>query len=258
MTPPKCLLQSEDSFNAYNSSNSVVFNEDEKGVDHLFGYNSNIMALPSADASSKGVWDEKTAKIDVTFSGMVQEQSTVLDKETWEEAVKAGKIKTEKSGTWYDLLPKGVVADLASIKLREGDQLSDVYTIENFRGSGRTLLVVKAQLAADPVYQNRDGLKYVENDSSISFNASYSKSSYLDYGMNLHNVVVFESGNETLGNVKNYCGQPDDPRNASASDVTVKEITDEEKTILANLDPPSNNKAAFTYAGASVSIQGGL
>ncbi|MCI6262305.1 MAG: BspA family leucine-rich repeat surface protein [Olsenella sp.] len=255
MSTPECLLQSEDSFNAYNSSNSVVFNADEKGADHLFGYNSNIMALPSASAS-KGEWDKTNTKIPLTFTGKVQEQSSVLDKETWEEAVKAGKIKTEKSCTWYDLLPKGVVADLSSIMLRKGDELSDVYTIENFRDSGRTLLVVKAQLAADPVYQDRKGVKYVEDDPSISFNASYSMSSYLDYGQNLHNVVVFESGNETLGNVPNYCGQPDDPRNVSPNDVTVtKDITDEEKRILADLDPDTD-KAAFTYADASVSIDG--
>lgn len=253
MTSPECLLQSSDSFNAYNSSDAVVYNTNENGVDHLFGYNSNIMAVPSA-SGNKGSWDETKTKIPVTFSGKVQEQSSVLDKDTWEEAAKKGKIQTEKSGTWYDLLPKGVVADLSTIKLRDGDSITDTYTIENYKESGRTLLVVKAQLSGDPIYQDRNKVTYVEDDPSITFNATYSMSSYLDYGQSLHNVVVFESDNNTLGNVEHFIGQPDDPTKASSDDVTVtNDITDEEKTILTNLDP-STDKAAFTYAGATVNI----
>ena len=258
MTTPECLFLSMDSFNAYNKAGASVYHFDGDGNDHLFGYNSNIMAMPSAPKNpsdhSKDGWDNGNTKYSVTFSGKVQEQSSVLDKDTWEEAAKAGKIQTEKSGTWYDLLPKGAVADLSTIQLRDGDQVTDAYTIENYKGSGRTLLVVKAQLAAEPVYQDRDGVKYVEDDPSITFKATYSMSSYLDYGQNLHNVVVFESGNETLGNVEHYIGQPDDPTKASADDVTVtKDITDGEKDILKDLDP-STDKAAFTYAGESVNI----
>lgn len=254
MTTPECLLQSTDSFNAYQQTGTVSFSYSSKGTDHLFGYNSNVMAVPSASASASA-WDESKTKVTLTFTGTVQEESSVLDRTTWEEAISQGKIASETSGTWYDLLPQGAVADLSTIQLRDGDSTQDAYTIDNYKGSGRQLLVVKAHLVPQAQYKDRDGVKYVEDAPSISFKASYSMSSYLDYGgQNLHNVVVFESGNDQLGNVEHYIGQPDDPAQAASGDATVtQDITEQEKEILRDLDPASD-KPVFAYAAASASI----
>lgn len=252
MTTPECLLQSEDSFNASNAAGTTVYSTDVKATDNLFGYNSNVMAVPSSSATASA-WDETNTKVTLSLSGEVQEETSVLDKETWAAATSQGKIASETSGTWYDLLPQGAVADLSTIQLRDGDSVQDAYTIDDYNGSGRQLLVVKALLTPQPQYQNRNGVRYVEDVPSISFKASYSMSSYLDYGQNLHNVVVFESGNDLLGNVEHYTGMSDDPTKASSSDVTVKDLTDSEKAILKNLDS-TTDKAAFAYAAASVNI----
>ena len=50
-------------------------------------------------------------------------------------ALRDGAIVPETSGVWRDLLPKGVVPDMTSIQLREGDSIKRAYTLEDYKGS---------------------------------------------------------------------------------------------------------------------------
>ena len=115
--------------------------------------------------------DAAMRRITLHYTAHVYEQSNIRNRGMYDAAVEAGAIAAETSGVWYDLLPKGVVPDMASIALRESDSIRNAYTIENYKGSGRTLLVVEADLAPDPVFRTGS----YGDVPTISFDAWYRK-----------------------------------------------------------------------------------
>jgi hypothetical protein len=146
------------------------------------------------------------------YTATVHEQSNILTREAYDQYVADGAIAAETSGTWYDLLPPGVTPNLSTIKLRDADSVNDAYTVENYRGTGRTLLVVKANLVPQPAYNDTmEGAVAGEgywaqgyyDEPRLSFDAVYS---YADFsaieiaGQNqvdeLINVIAFQSDND--------------------------------------------------------------
>ncbi|MBQ1333550.1 MAG: Cna B-type domain-containing protein, partial [Lachnospiraceae bacterium] len=74
------------------------------------------------------------------------QQSNILERDEYWDAREEGLIPSTTSGTWYDLLPVGIMPDIDSVRLTSGDRITDIYTIENYRETGRVMLVVKAEL----------------------------------------------------------------------------------------------------------------
>lgn len=213
---------------------------------------------------ANGVKLEKTLKyendlihkvINLHYSAKVINQTNIVSQDLIEEFIKKGLLTDEKSAIWYDLLPKGVVLKEETIKLREGDSIDEIKTIENYKNSGRTLLIVKATL--NPEY------KYVSHKDSIlqqsgladmpeiSFDATYSWEHYKKTGKTLINNIVYESGNEKLGSVRGLKGEPDNPDygNNNYSQTGIESAED----YLANLNPDHNNPS-FLYAKAKQSL----
>jgi|GEM_PF-1649899 len=107
----------------------------------------------------------------------------------------------QDGGTFYDLLPAGAVFDPESLSVEagltnryftgnnaRGSYLSsgeyDAETIENFNGTGRTLLVIRI---TTPAYWYRAYYDTVHSWESID-----------DYGRVVENRVVYETGNERI------------------------------------------------------------
>ena len=93
--------------------------------------------------------DPAKRRVVVTLFAAVYEQSNLTDINKYREAVAAGAITPETSGTWYLLLPEHFEPNTSTIQLRSGDRVTDVKVTENFRDSGRTLVTVKATLTPD-------------------------------------------------------------------------------------------------------------
>ena len=155
------------------------------------------------------------------------EQSNIPALADYRVAIEEGIIPYVASGTFYDLLPLGVTADLDSISLGEGDELLDAYTIENWHGSGCTLVVIRvkfadhsrtvsasqvtAQNAADGIGKPqgfpKDG---VRNSQTVSF-MSYYPLELVDLSLGvdavaqtmetLNNVAAFENDADKIGNL---------------------------------------------------------
>ncbi len=101
-------------------------------------------------------------------------QSNVFSRSEYDNLLTDGTLANPRGGTFCDLLPAGVHPDLESITVDNGtgkDQVVNAYVIENFRGSGRTMLIVKVSFDdhisyCGPIstYQqySRDYLKYQE------------------------------------------------------------------------------------------------
>lgn len=97
----------------------------------------------------------------------------------------------QSSGTLFDLIPKGATLDKDSIRVKNGDNyLSSseykISTIQDYKGTGRTMLVVKIL----------SGAQWYELD----YDTLYTWDSINDYGNNVYNPVAYKTGNDTISN----------------------------------------------------------
>ena len=225
-----------------------------EGYDSIRGYTTDTSVYPFKEATQNlREVDYENRTILIHYKARVEERSIINEKKTWQQAVDEGRLVSESSCTWRDLLPKGVAPDLSTIKLRAKDELLDAYTIEDYQESGRTLLVVKAKLTPVPQTYRSGDMTYYEDVPSISFDAVYDFESLKDYGYTLHNVISFESGNDTLGTITNYTGEPDDPY-ANKNISTRNAFKDDaEKRLMKDLDEDRDDPV-FVYAGTTTKI----
>lgn len=134
----------------------------------------------------------------------------------------------QDSGKFYDLLPLGSNFDPSSLTVSESSVVLtrgeyDYSLTENYRNSGRTLLTISIAMPT-------------KNQYSVKYNTSHDYDSVNDYGRNLLNSVVYESGNNRIGN-----GRPDDGGNIS------------DKNILSDINPDTDEKK-FAYAEARYEV----
>ncbi|MCR5300564.1 MAG: BspA family leucine-rich repeat surface protein, partial [Erysipelotrichaceae bacterium] len=222
------------------------------GFDSLRGYTTDTYVIPNKTAKQVKT-DYENRLVTIHYTAKVEERSYIPERDIYIEAVNSGRLQHETSGIWYDLLPVGVTPVISTIKLRSNDSRGHVYTVENYKGSGRTLLVVEADLTVAPTtYRDGDNI-YFEDIPSIEFDAVYSFESITDYGDLVHNVIAFESGNDSLGSIKNYTGEPDDPNSNNNSYTSRAFDNDDEKGWMKDLDKESDDPN-FVYAGAYVKI----
>lgn len=134
----------------------------------------------------------------------------------------------QNSGKFYDLLPTGcdfnadsLVVTESGIPLGKGEY--DYSLTYNYKNSGRILLTVTI---SSPT----------KNEYAMQYNTSHDYNSINDYGRNLLNSVVYESGNTRIGE-----GFPDDGGN----------ITDKE--ILKDIDPDTDAEK-FVYSEARYEV----
>lgn len=97
----------------------------------------------------------------------------------------------QSSGTLFDLIPKGATLDKNSIRVKNGDNyLSSseykISTIQDYKGTGRTMLVVEIL----------SGAQWYELD----YDTLYTWDSINDYGNNVYNPVAYKTGNDTISN----------------------------------------------------------
>ncbi len=232
------------------SRTDTIATFEREGFDRLYGYTTETR-----------ITAEKTAELDeeheqqvgiVHYTAEVSVQSFISDRTTYEAALADGTLQAEEGATWYDLLPEGMVPDLGSVTLRDGDAIRSMYTLENYQGSGRTLLVVSADLTPVPTtYENGD-LTYYEDVITLKFDATYSTQSMNDYGADTHNVVAYQSDNDHVGSVEHYIGENDPygSNNDGTESAFAEGEQGEEEQRLLNTLVTSEETTNFVYAGA--------
>ncbi len=270
------LKDEEFSFRVYNKASLEVFNDSSKDKktwlsETASGYDVfqlvDVVAKPGRPDYDEGISvyarksashtvDDQARIVKMKYTASVDKKTGIADQQAYEKALADGKLSPEKSGVWYDLLPKGVVVDLASVKLREGDRIDALYTIEDYKQTGRTLLVVKATL--NPVTVKMGN--HFGDRISISFDATYSLADAFAYGFSPHNVIAFQSNNEALGTVGGFIGEPDDPR-SNNNQMTRDAFAGEGDAVLdamTDLDGDGKHGAdesnTFVYAGCTSTV----
>ena len=76
---------------------------------------------------------------------------------------------------------------------------------------------------------------------------------YKAYGENVHNVIGFETANDSIGTVRNYTGEPDDPYSKNNISTERAFIDKSEKDLMKDLDK-NRDTPSFVYAGVSTRI----
>ena len=204
-------LRPEPSSLVTNKAGMQVFDEDgqlcqfeSSGADRL---TSASMKATMSKSMTGFVNDPDHSLVRLHYRVQAYEQTNLSSMQDYREAEEAGTWNAQTSGKFFDLLPEGVVMDEESISLRPGDQIRDIQQIRNWRGSGRTMLIVTADLDPDPV-MTAGGLA---DRPTMSFDAAYSWQSMKDYGKTLTNYSAFASTSGDIGTIRGYMGEPDDP-----------------------------------------------
>ena len=221
------------------------------GRDRLDGTLPSLAVRQTKQASYKS--DTGESCVNIHYQTTVYEQSNLTDMTSYNQAISAGAIQAEHEGTFYDLLPMGVEPITDSVKVRDSDTITGVQTIENYKNSGRTLLVVKAKLSPSPSYRFNDtgDLSGYCDVITMSFDAKYAWTSLTDYGKTINNVISFESGNDQLGTIKGYSGEPDNPTvgNYSGSEKATSGVEE----LMTDLNP-NRDTNSFTYANCETDL----
>lgn len=217
----------------------------KKGSDLLQG--SSLAVNASKKIVGNYESDNGTQMVRIPYELSVDLQSNITNLDSYNTAIQEGYITRETSGTFYDLLPAHSTVDLDSIKLRTGDQITYVGTEDNFRGSGRTMLIVKADLTPQPFYNgsaNFTGIPGYADELKLTYDVWMSYENIRDFGTSVENNFVYESDNEKLGNLKNYMGEPDDP--TAGNHRNSKGNAGSWAAVLTNLDP-ARDDPSFVY-----------
>ena len=188
------------------------------------------------------------------------QQSNVLDSNTYQAALADGTIPNTRGGTYYDLLPPGVEPDLSSITVSAGDRVLDAYARSDYQGSGRTLLVVRVGMTDHTSYTYYRDSRYsgnyptegYKNTHTIQFDSYYAWGEALSWGVqDLRNTIAYEADEQTLGNIKTWAGEPDDPN--AGQNAFSRSAVGADAVYFTDLDPKRDDPA-FAYAGADLDI----
>ncbi len=220
-----------------------------------FKYGSRLTKSVSYDGTSEAQKQKQNIKLSYSSTFTSQTNINMQTREDLQTVIKAGLYKEEKAQTWYDLLPRGVAPDTDTIKISNGKVL-DVEVIENYRNSGRIMLVVKTETEPRYSYTLRDssilGQDGYRNDITLSFDANYSWMNLSDYGDILNNLIAYESENTTIGNTTGLEGEPDDP-SKGFNKYSKTAIKEDEVELMKDLNKDHDNNS-FIYANAEAKL----
>lgn len=198
--------------------------------------------------------DEALGQVKFRYTATAEIASNITELDEYNQAVREGLITRETHGVFYDLLPEGVEPDTTSVTTRKNDVIESVETYPNWRGSNRTMMIVNVSETPTPVYSYSTPMKksgYADKPS-ISFNAYMPWEMLYKYGNSVRNIVAYESGNDKIGTVKSFIGEPDDPQAGynSASISAVSGAID----YMDDLNPDRDTQS-FLYASCTTNAE---
>ena len=240
----------------YARMNVLLYNKNEF-INEDYGLNQAMGFQYGAKLSKSCTYnnDVKNSNVRLHYKAIATVQTNQTSLDDIKELIKDGYLKEEKHCTWYDLLPKGVVPDTSTIKLRNADSIEEIKAVENWRGTGRIMLIVKAKLTPKYEFQTRAssiiGRMGYADRPTITFDANYSWNNLTELGASLDNKIVYESGNDNLGTIQGIKGEPDDPAAGNNAD-SLRAVGDM-KSALTDINPDNNNPS-YLYANAISSI----
>ena len=240
----KLNVKHGDNFNQNTDVNEYVARDQLHGFSHGIKSEKKLVEYNN---------DTSHNKIDLTYELSSTIQTNLLSKESVEKAVKDGWLKEQKEGTFYDLLPQGVIPMTSSIKpVRDGDIISSVKLHENYKGSGRTLMEIHTKQKPDYKYEARDEGSILHSKGyydkpAVRFKARYSWLNLNNFGKLIRNMFAYSSKNE-VGNVKGLTTE-DNPTSDKNTYSKLAFSNDKDKELLGDLQGGN-----FVYSGVDSSL----
>lgn len=155
----------------------------------------------------------------------------------------------QNRGTFWDLLPDGLHADMDSIRVTgtrgESLKVASAQFLSNWKGSGRDMLKVTAEGSNN--YDSDGSGMVLTFDSAIDYDDIWDMGH--DGTLNLHNVVSYETGNSSIA---------DGALNSTSADMPFSDFSAQEKTWMTGLNDDSGISAQarflYDYDSTNVSV----
>ena len=177
-----------------------------------------------------------TANLTYELSNTVQ--TNLLSKQSIKQARDDKWLKDSTHETFYDFLPKGMVPVTSSIKsTNSNDSIDSIKAINNYKNSGRVMLIVKLRHLPDYKYHlQKDSVldtKGYYDRAAIRFVARYNWLNLKAYGNLVSNIMACDS-NVRSGTVKGLKSESDvDSRNNQFTRLAFR--TNDEKNAFRDL-----------------------
>lgn len=266
-----------------NTSRTVVTGDEEgeqmardsAAYSYIHGKDYRTAAVVYTKLSYDGDADSDVKKHieTVHVSDTFYQQTNVTSREDYNKQLEDGVIYSSNSGVWYDLLPIGMEPDLDTVAVSGGGEIKWKQAIPNYKGSGKTLVVVRVEYPEELRYReagtvdstagpNETGLTGYRNQHTLTFDGKYTWDDIIALkfrtaeqdGVSLYHTAVFQADEEEVGNLINFCGEPDDPtegRNQYSKTLTEgvpwnsRTLTEDkdynkDTLTLTDLDTPAN------------------
>lgn len=255
-------------FNIYNDENDTILNTvSDSDTTYLHGRNYRLAVdldknttFTKNDKQNRQLWFKNTIALNRV--------STINNQSEFNYAVSENMFADSDSGVFYDLLPAGMRVDESSIKATQNVSIQNINIIENYKDSGRQLLVINANLVdkASRITVSSNSDKYRDETypayrnetvwgwepSIIIFNMTYSYDEAQNRGLTgLRNHSAYIADEEQFGNLKYWSGEKDIP-NGNNHKETLNEVRDDVRSLMTNLSP--SNSPNTVYAGANISM----
>lgn len=224
------------------------------------------------DKNTEFVENDRVTK-QLTFNNKItlNQQSNITSLSDYHEYFDDYLIPGSKSGTFYDLLPEGMTADVATVSVENGTaKMVDVF--DDYKGTGRQLLVVKVDIDENLVERNYRTRDEKRNDdtypnvtsidsadvlygtkATLKFQSLYSYDEAKNRGIsNLRNTAAYEADEDVFGNVDKWSGEKDAPTGENHKE-SLTEVEDYLRDAMTNLDSERDNPNVV-YAGSTYRI----
>lgn len=187
------------------------------------------------------------------YTVQLNNQSNITDLASYNKAIEEEYIAQELQGSWFCLLPPGVHYYAASyVSKRTNDKIVNQTVVENWRNSGRDMLIIDMSQAPSPGYYNATdymiGKAGYADRPYIAFLAEISSDDVAEFGADTRLIAAYQSNNSSIGTVKGFQGEPNDPLfgNHHESREAVGSYASEMTGLQSEY--PHNENGAFVYA----------
>ena len=175
----------------------------DKKTEHINDYigRNRLMGFASGVGASKKLIgyknDVSNSNVNLMYELTNTLQTNLLSVSGIKQAVKDGWMKEQTKGTFYDLLPKGMMPVTSSVRtVRDGDSVENIRVIENYHNTGRMMLIVKVRQTPDYRYHYNGsilGVRGYYDSPSIRYDARYNWLALKTYGNLVSNVMAYNS-----------------------------------------------------------------
>ncbi len=238
---------------------------DSAGVDRLSSAAQSVWMTKDGEQLAQTDADKAARQVQIKYTANVYSVSNQISADDYNTVVNNGTLGKDVSGTYYDLLPLGFRVDPSSIT---ADGMASYTTVDNWRGSGRTMLIVRVNNNTTPVkfgssvgsgvYTGKYGTKH-----SITFKGIYTWNEIKDISLTLTNNIAYASNSKVWGTVPGLIAEPDavgkDYKPYNSTDQSARKYKNQYtpdavsgvEDLMTNLDDNADAAKPTVYAAAS-------